>query len=344
MSERLAWFLRPLAAVSVAAGLVAAWSLGCSGGDATMALLASGLFGQLNIATGGTDPNRGELGEAGALGGGGRTTGDACDESLDRKFVTISMRSLVEEDHVHYFLVLVAFVQGETYPGGAVCPDDVSTYTRFGYREIPEGGAQAFGNFCIEGPALVYYHRQGRFRSAGGTLESAIAPARGSDASFDGFFTSAGARVPVPDLIIFHNPGTGEGGGLLVSRHATDPCGEELTSGVAGPCTQDAFYYVSDEDIMTGSNALGTGSGRRVPSEMQNTGCGCGGFTLPWSQLAPTGASASDAECHEFLRGGRIEFAFIRRDEDPPIPQLVWRVTDSNGQVAHDFDRRVNIP
>jgi hypothetical protein len=343
MSDRLASIVRPIAVVSLAAGLAGAWSLGCAGGDATMALLAAGLFGRSNIFTGGSDPNRGDLGSAGALGGGSRATGDACDEALDRKFVTISMRSLVEEDHVHYFMVLIAFVQTETTEG-AVCPDDVATYTRFGYTQIPAGSEQAFGNFCIEGPALVYYHRQGRFRSAGGTLESAIAPARGSDATFDTFFTSAGARVPIPDIIAFHNPGTGGGAGLLISRHATNPCGEEITSGVAGPCSQDGFYYVSDEDIMTGSNALGSGSGRRVPSEIQGTGCECAGFAVPWAVLAPTGASASDATCFEFLRGGRIEFVFIRQDEDPPIPQLVWRVTDASGQVVHDFDRRVNIP
>ncbi len=342
--HRLASFVRPIVATSLAAGLAGTWSLGCSGADATMALLTAGMFGRTSIATGGSDPNRGDLGGPGALGGGGRATGDACDEPLDRKFVTISMRSLVEDDHVHYFLVLVAFVQGETYRSGAVCPDDVATYTRFGYTQIPEGAEQAFGNFCFQGPALIYYHRQGRFRSAGGSLESAIAPARGADASFDAFFTSAGARVPVPDLILFHNPGSGGGAGLLISRHRTDPCGDELFAGT-GACAQDSFYYVSDEGIMAGSNALGNGSGRRVPNEIQGTGCECAGRSdTPFAVLAPSGASASDAECFEFLRGGRIEFVFIRRDQNPPIPQLLWRVTDSTGQVAHDFDSRADVP
>lgn len=343
MNQRLASIVRPIAAASLAVGLAGTWLLGCAGGDA-MALLTAGLFGRGNVVTEGPDPNRGSLGEAGALGGNGRAATDACEEPLDRKFVTISMRSLVADDYVHYFMMLVAFVQGETYPAGAVCPEDVNIYTRFGYTQLPEGSEQAFGNFCFQGPALVYYHRQGRFQSAGGSLESAIAPARGANASFDAFFTSAGTRVPVPDLILFHNPGSGEGAALLVSRHRTNPCEDELFAGT-GACAQDAFYYVSEEGIMTGSNKLGPGSGRRVPNEIQGTGCECAGLAnVPFAVLAPSGVNASDAECFEFLRGGRIEFVFIRQDENPPIPQLLWRVTDSSGQVAHDFDRRANIP
>jgi hypothetical protein len=257
------------------------------------------------------------------------------------------MRNLNPDDYIHYFFVLIAYVNGDAYPDGAVCPDDVDLYTSFGYREIPEEGSEEFGNYCIEGPALIYFHRSGQFRRGGGTggseLASAIAPAQGTNATFDDFFTSGGASVPIPDQILFHNPGTGEGAALKISIGATSPCDAIFVSGEPD-CAQDAFYYVDEADLMTGSAALGAGSGRRVPSEIQGTGCACTGFQDPFQVLAPSGTTASNAECNEFLRGGLIEYVFVRDDTNPPYPQLVWRVTDQSGAEVHGFDPRASIP
>jgi hypothetical protein len=275
-----------------------------------------------------------------------RTETDPCSESLDRKFVRISMRNLAPFDHIHYFLVLVAYIDGEAYPDGAVCPDDVDLYTQFGYVEIQEGTARRFGNLCIVGPALLYFHEAGQFRHAGGGgsgLASAIAPAQGNSPTYDNFFDSVGREVPVPDLIIFHNPGTGDGRALQISIHDADPC-DFITAAGDPDCQQDAFYYVDESDRLAGSTALGLGSGRRVPSEIQGTACECLGFDEPWQQLAPSGATAASARCNEFLRGGRIDYVFVREDTDPAFPQLVWRVTDANGAVAHEFDPRADVP
>jgi hypothetical protein len=225
-----------------------------------------------------------------------------------------------------------------------VCPDDVALYTSFGYTQIPDGAEVAFGNFCIPGPALLYFHRSGQFQEAGGALASAIAPALGTSATYDTFFSSAGATVPVPDLIMFHNPGTGDGAQLKISRNTSNPCSDQTSTGDPN-CEQDAWYYVDQTDRLVGSTALGSGSGRRVPSEIQGTGCECLGLSLPFAVLAPSNLSASFAQCNEFFRGGRIEFAFVDEDLDTPIPpQLVWRVTDASGALAHDFDDRVPVP
>jgi hypothetical protein len=252
------------------------------------------------------------------------------------------------EDYIHYFLVLVAFVQSDTFPDGTVCPEDIPLYTAFGYVEIPEGQQQEFGSYCFPGPALVYFHRSGQFRTAGGAsqLGSAIAPAQGSQATYDTFFNSAGATVPVPTAIIFHNPGTGEGAALKVSRNVSNPCGQIVGGGTSGPslCQQDAFYYVDEQDRLVGSTALGTGSGRRVPSEIQGTASECLGFDNGVQQLAPSNRTAASARCNEFLRGGRIDYVFVRVDTEPPFPQLVWRVTDAAGGIAHNFDSRAQVP
>jgi hypothetical protein len=335
-----------------ACGLLAlvVWA-GCGGGGSNITALGNMLFPAFvgNGTTTGPGSTGTSTGSDVSSGSGGFT--DPCSEPQARKFVRISMRN-ASEDYVHYFVALIALVNSDTYPEGSVCADDIALYTSFGYTSIPAGATTEFGNYCITGPALLYFHRGGQFRTAGGSsgtgLGSAIAPAQGSTPTYDLFFTSSGATVPVPDFILFHNPGTTAGGqALLVSRHLQSPCTQTVITGVEGDCSQDAFYYVDDTDRMAGSSALGAGSGRRTPAEIQGTGCQCGAVTATRQQamqvLASSSTSALQAECNEFFRGGRVEYVFVRNDTDPPFPQLVWRVTDASGGRAHDFDSRAQV-
>lgn len=346
MQSGLNRLIRPTIALSVATGLASLFALGCAGGG------LQSLYGSPFPIVGGDGNTPNTPGNTGNLGGGGfggnnRTPVDPCEEPNARKFIRVSLRNLAPDDTIHYFLIFVAQVNSETYPEGAVCEEDIPLYESFGYIPIEEGQSQSFGNFCFTGPALFYFHESGQFRSAGGAggtqLASAIGPAAGSGATFDNFFTSAGAQVPVPNQIIFHNPGTGEGGALKISVNNPNPC-DILSIGRDAPCSQDAFYYVGSDGILVGSTALGSGSGRRVPSEIQGTGCECLGIAEPWFELAPSRVTAAGARCNEFLRGGRVEIAFLREDTNPPFPQAVSRVTDSTGSVAHDFDPRANVP
>jgi hypothetical protein len=299
----------------------------------------------------------GQAASTGGPGSTGRTTGgatsgsttftDPCAQPQTLKFVRISMRNQ-SPDYVHYSMVLIAFVNSTQYPLGAVCATDISLYTSSGYTSVPAGASVPFGNYCLTGPALYYFHKGGQFQSAataaGGSLASAIAPAQGTTPTYDGFFTSAGAMVPVPDQILFHNPGsTASGQALKVSRNNPAPCATGTTTTTGDPsCQQDAFYYVDDSDRLAGSTALGFGSGRRVPSEIQGAGCECLGTSDAFQVLSPA-SSGQGAACNQFFRGGRIDYVFVRDDTDPPFPQLLWRVTDSNGTRVHDFDSRANI-
>jgi hypothetical protein len=339
------------ATAAVAFGLVA-WmaATGCAGGGSAFWNLLGNPFPTVGQTSGGTVIP----GSTGRTPGSttGTTTGgfvDPCTVPQNQKFVRISMRNTDNSDFVHYFLVLIAFVNGTEYPTGAVCPNDIALYTSFGYVSVPAGQSQPFGDYCIVGPALFYFHRSGQFQAAGSTsgsnLDSAIAPAQGATPAFDAFFTSAGATVPVPDTILFHNPGTGQGQALKISVNRTDPCATvAVVSGVDPDCRQDAFYYVDDTDRLAGSTALGAGSGRRVPNDIQGTGCECLGTTDAFQRLAPTAQAGQNPACNNFFRGGQINYAFLRNDTDPPIPQLVWRVTDTNGTRAQDFDPRAGIP
>jgi len=252
------------------------------------------------------------------------------------------MRNLDSQDYIHYFLALVAFVNTDTQQG-AVCPDDIDLYTQFGYTFVPEGSAREFGGYCIPGPALLYFHRNGAFRLSASQFGAGIPPAQGNNPTFDSFFNSAGQRVPVPDFILFHNPGTGEGFALLVANLPGTPCATLVFGGGTGRCQWDAFYYVDENDRPAGTTVLGPGSSRRVPSEIQGTGCQLG-LQQAFASLAPPTATASTAADDEYLRGGRIDFVFIRDDVEPPIPQLLWRVTDASGVLVHDFDPRADIP
>lgn len=332
---------------AAAAGAAVLGASGCGGFFGPASVFGFPFLLNPNAGGGGDDGGSGGSGGGGG-GGGGLNTGsrafvDPCTESMNRKFVRISMRNQ-SEDFVHYFLVMTATINAGANEGsGVVCPDDVPLYTSFGYNEVADGAFEEFGNLCVQGPALIYFHRAGQFRAGGGaTLASAIGPAQGTSPTFDSFFSSSGVQVPIPEQIVFQNPGTGEGAQLAISRPNLSPC-SDLTLAGDPPCQQDAFYYVDEFDLISGSTAIGLGSGRRVSAEVQGTGCQCLGINDPAQILAPSGVTASTARCNEFLRGGQINFVFLRDDQNPSFPQLVWRVTDSGGAVVQEFDSRATI-
>lgn len=334
MTSRSRVGTRILGAVLMAGAAWAVWGCGFNADQA-------GIFGPIfNDRVGGFGPGGVSGGSGGFDQGSGGVT-NPCNEPNTRKFVTISMRNHAPFDHIHYFFAMVAFIDDGTGSRGAVCPEDVGIYTDFGYQLIPEGTNRSFGDYCIQGPALLYFHRNGAFRGPGG-LGSAIAPAQGNNPTFDQFFNSAGARVPVPNQILWHNPGVGEGLALQVAQLNPDPCNTTIISGGTSRCNQDAFYYVDENDLLSGTTALGAGSGRRVPSEIQGTQCGAGVQNAA-SLLAATAVTSSTAASFNFVRGGRIEYAFVNENTNPPIPQLVWRVTDAGGGVIHAFDPRVPL-
>lgn len=328
-----------VAGLATAVGMtLGVMSAGCAGTGAFAGIGSP--FGYTGGATQTVQPG-GTGRTSGSAGSGDRSYGDPCQEEQARKFVRISMRNL-SRDYIHYFLVLVAEVDDGSGTG-AVCPDDVSLYTAFGYELIPSGTERAFGNYCFEGPALIYFHRNGQFRSAQG-LASSIAPAQGSTPTYDEFFGANGQPVPVPNFILFHNPGTSsEGRALKVADSRDFPCEDDVIETVDPICDQDSWYYVDQRDIRAGSTVIGRGSYVRVPADTQGTGCDCAISNQAYQVLAPTGANAGTALCSEFLRGGRIDYVFIRDDQEPPFPQLLTRVSDATGSRAHDFDPRGNV-
>jgi hypothetical protein len=346
-----------LAALAVTIGF--ATGTGCGSGGTGFQFIGSPFTLVSNSSSSGGPSSTGQS-SSGGLGQSDRTPVDPCTEPQARKFVTISMRN-VTTDYIHYFFIAIAFVDVDetdpnvlvpsfdttSFPDGAACATDIPLYTQFGYLDIPANVMITLGDYCIGGPALIYFHRGGQFRLSTGVgstgLGSAIAPAQGSSPTFDNFFTSAGAQIPVPDLILFHNPGTGEGAALKVSPQVSAPC-DLLSVSNSPTCLRDAFYYVDETDLMAGSTALGPGAGRRVPAEIQGTGCECTGLSRAYQILAPSRVRANDVLCNEFLRAGRIEYTFLRDDENPPFPQLLWRVTDSSGALAQEPDSRAGVP
>ena len=328
-------------------GILAALTfVGCGGSGGAFEFLGSPFssFTPQSVTTGPTTSGV----QSGTTSSGSQASAvDPCAETQSRKLIRISMRNQ-SSDFVHYFLVFIAFENSTTYPTGAVCPADRSLYTAFGYTYVPAGTTQPFGDYCIVGPALYYFHQAGQFRGTGGTgassLAAAIGPAQGATPTYDNAFTSAGLAVPVPDIILFHNPGSNaEGQSLKVSQSVASPCNPTGIQTADPVCAQDSFYYVDESDLRAGSTALGVGSGRRVPSEIQGTACECLGTALGYQILAASSSTATAARCDEFFRGGRIDYVFVRDDTNPPYPQLLWRVTDSSGARAHDFDSRANI-
>ena len=170
-------------AAALAALAAAGWLplLGCGSGGSAWDIIGSAF----SYSSGGsTDTGPTTTGRTGGstFGQADRTPVDPCTESLARKFITISMRNYCT-DYIHYFFVAIAFVDvDETaegvvipsfdstqFPDGAVCPDDVSLYLQNGYQQIRAGEQLEFGDYCLTGPALYYYHRGGRFRISAGS-------------------------------------------------------------------------------------------------------------------------------------------------------------------------------
>lgn len=318
----------------------------CDGGLSSILRTTGTPFGTSGSATN-TPTSVGGTGvgapSSGSSSGSGVAGADACSQPEASKFIRLSLRNDVPNDYIHYFLVFIAYIDDGT-GSGVVCQDDIALYRANGYNiEVGAGQLTEFGNYCITGPALIRFHESGRFRDTGGTsLASAIAPAQGTISTFDTFFTSAGATLPVPDVILWHNPGTGEGASLKVSVNDSTPCGSLSTSGTPD-CSQDAFYYVTEDDIVTGGRALGAGSFRRTPNEIQGTGCFSLGSSSAFQELAPAGTTAANASDNEFLRGGSITYVFIRDDQEPAIPQMVWEVRNASGALVHEFDVRTGV-
>ncbi len=334
----------------MAALLTALVATGCASGRNGIDVFGSPFQSSSGTtSTGTTGPGSTGIGiGAGTANTGSRADVDPCTETEERKYIRISMRNDIPVDNVHYFLTFIAYINDpngvDGYTDGAVCPADEALYRSNGYSiKVNAGEQRVFGNYCIDGPALIWYYQSGRFRSTGvGSTDfaSAIGQARGTVPTYDAFFSSAGARIPVPNIIMFHNPGTGEGAALIVDEPSANPCDPAAVDRTSN-CARDAFYYVDDSDLMSGTPTLGPGSGRRVPNEIQDTLCVTeGDLTRGYHTLAPSGVTPATALDHEFLRGGKIEYVFIRADQDPPIPQLLWKVTDERGALVHDFDSR----
>jgi len=104
-------------------------------------------------SSGTTGPGSSGVSTGGTLDTSGGTSTDPCSEPQGRKFVRISMRNLAE-DYVHYFLILIAYENSDTYPDGAVCEDDIALYQRNGSILVPAGRATPLGRPCIRGPEL----------------------------------------------------------------------------------------------------------------------------------------------------------------------------------------------
>ena len=224
----------------------AAFVGGCAGGSGIASMFGTPFPYNTNVPT--PTPTAGGSGTGSPASGSGADRGenelDPCTLKDADKFIRISMRNLAPNDYIHYFLVMIAFVDGEP-TSGAACKDDIDLYKSFGYQQLTAN--QEFGGFCLPAGALVYFHDAGRFRTGGGKLGAAIAPAQGTAPTYDEFFTASGALVAIPDIIAFHNPGTGDGAKLQVSRNPGHPCDSGFLD-TETICSQDAFYYVDARD------------------------------------------------------------------------------------------------
>ncbi len=274
--------------------------------------------------------------------------------------------------YIHYHLHLIAF--REDIPVG-----DESRYEAFGYEWFPAGVQFGCYNFSHARGLYYYYHEEGRFRAnldntndSTNPVLSGIEPASPSSNSLDRFF--ADRVVPVPSLILFHDPGSSvpsqfnrlnRSNGISALVTSVLACAPTCFA-----CSQPSWYYVTAADLPAGqipgscAGASRTDITRflrffRVPAETQDNVCGeCAGLTTPfpaqdtsaahWLQSTAVNAAVypnpaqtpSNSDCFEYFIGAQVRYVFTNAGDILPTtatpgPSLKWEVTTTSGDVIH---------
>ncbi len=276
----------------------------------------------------------------------------------------LTLRNKLTDRYIHYHLILIAFVEDIT-------PGDEARYLNFGYHHYPSG--TTIGCYTFTQNLYLYYHNNGKFRSdvsnPTSTMLSGIAPASSSSTPrVDSFFGNR--EVPLPSVILFHDPGTTVPSPFNTGRGSStiNPGLHTISSCVScDRCAQAGWYYVQSNDTPIGiasACTIGrdiTAKGRyyRVPGEIQGTvcyDCTSEAGTLPiailntahWlhNSAAGTGTGPlgpglpTDVRCHEFYADSVIVYTFGNAaDAVQPggtaTPSLVWDVRSRNGDVIH---------
>ncbi len=281
----------------------------------------------------------------------------------DRKII-LTLRNEMTDRYVHYHLHLIAF--RKDVPIG-----DESRYEAFGYVRYPSG--VNFGCYTFTQDLFYYYHRNGQFRAditdSGSALRSGIAPATSaSQPKLDPSFSNR--NVPLPSLILFHDPGTGPLPDAFDDDRGADtinPALDDATNCGCDVCAQASWYYVTELDVpvgiappcSAGRDPAAMGRYFRVPGETQDTVCDdCSSLvaTLPlagteachwlhntalneavWPQ--PAGA-VGDVRCYEYYLGSVVTYTFTDDGtttglDANVLPSLKWEVRTLTGQIIH---------
>lgn len=279
--------------------------------------------------------------------------------------ILLTLQNADPNRYIHYHLHLITFAKD-------IVTGDESRYTSFGYVRYPTG--VSFGCYNFAGRDLYYYyHRNGRFRTnitnSSSTLLSGISPAISSASPRkDVYFMSR--VVPLPSMILFHDPKTTVPAAFNVDRGATtiNPAlSTPSTCAGCASCAQASWYYVTAFDQPSGVNrpcSLGrndsNGPGRyfRVPAETQQTACWDCVVTLPllgtdaahWlhnsainEAIFPRPAGdVSTVLCNEFYLGSVVTYTFTNAGDLVASgsgltaqPSLQWSVQTRSGTAIH---------
>jgi len=266
--------------------------------------------------------------------------------------IYLTLQNAVTDRYIHYHLHLIAFRED-------VAPGDESRYESFGYRMYTS--PQTIGCYTfpatVARPLFYYYHQNGRFRTeitdTSRPLLSGIQSAvSATQPRLDPFF--AGRVVPVPSLILFHDPRNTVPSPFDQNRnsHTINSTLANVTNCTASCeiCSRASWYYVTATDVPSGFPGLGCTRGRdpsdnsrilryfRVPAETQDTVCwdcssaagnlppiGVDTSAVHWlhntavgQAVWPNPAGSTSLQCFEYYLGSFVTYTFTNAGDTAP--------------------------
>jgi hypothetical protein len=308
----LMWFRMTRMSSSLAVCLLAVLILTAQVGCGTNPFLAANfnqsLYDFLQENPGGPPPP-----DNGDDGGDDEVLGSVCDLTVAAQNIQFSIQN-ASVNFVDYSMTFVA----SAGPGGFVCDANVQDYLNAGYSDaiIPGSGSSleiGCDVISLLSGTRILTREFGINEGAAARLNP---DAEGGDPNGNEpsrtltRLDNGQPFIPLPELIVLGN------------ADADFECtGDDL-------CTQKGFVYVNNAGIPTGKAA--------EVSRIQGTVCAENAGTAPEWRLDRTLDDVTQA--FQYARGGAIIVTVLDRATDSPDNtrnQVVWRVTDVNGDTIH---------
>lgn len=249
-----------------------------------------------------------------------------CDLAAALRTMTISMRNESTQE-IHFAMSLL--VSAGT--GGFACADELQNYTNAGYAQVSDPGSPTtFTIGCDQVRLLTGTQILRRTFGVERSPEIVLQPNQpgnqgGNVPTIQLTVGQANTpNIPLPEVIVF---GTTSAVTLTSGVTHNFSC---VGNNPNDPCSQLGFIYTNVQDVQVGKPV--------EASRIQGTQCQTGFGVRPEWLLDKT-LNDNQTATFQFPVGAQVVVTVLDRAGDAPSDsrnQVVWTVTDANGNVIHD--------